>query len=183
MSFHQPFNPENFTARNFTREYADFTTEITYILDEVIKEKYRAELKGLFAKSIEPEKSRDVFQVSNYFVHYINWDNLFRDFYEMTYEVMPHDLKLVENYFSEELKILIKAYMAYHTQVKILRRTFQKKEPGRISVLSWFEWEEGIKEFLLNKFEKIFGKKRSQEYVDSLHKVLREHFINSAFHI
>ncbi len=182
IAFHQPFNPENFTARNFTWEYADFTTEVGYILDDAIKEKYRTELKGIFARSIEPKKSRDTFQVSNYFIHHINWDNQFRDFYEMTYEVMPHDLKLVENYFSGDLKTLIKAFMAFQTQIKIIRRTFEKKEPGKISVLSWFEWEEGIKDFLRTKFEKIFGKKKSQEYVEALHKILRDHFVNSAFH-
>ena len=169
-----------FSPNNFSKEYAKHTTEVTYILDDCVKEEYLNEIKGLFVKSIEHEKSKEVFKISNYFIHFINWENRFCNFYEITYEVIPSELKLVENYFSDELKTLIKAYMAFHTQVTSLKRTFEKKNPGRISTLSYFEWESHIKDFIVNKFEEIFGKNKTLEYIKSLDRVLTNYISRSA---
>jgi hypothetical protein len=180
LDFNKPFDLKNFSADNFSKEYTKHTTEITYILDDCLKELYLNEIKGLFVKSIEPKKSKEVFKISNYFIHFINWENRFCDFYEITYEVLPSELKLIENYFSDELKTLIKAYMAYHTQVNILKRTFEKKNPGKISSLSYFEWENVIKNFLVKKYEEIFGKNKTLEYIRSLDRVLTDYMSRSA---
>ncbi len=180
IEFNKPFDIDHFTARNFAREYAKHTTEIPHLLDDRLKELYLSEVKGLFAKNIDPQKSKEVFRVSNYFVHYINWDNSFAHFYETTYEVMPKGLKLIENYFTESLKTTIKAYMAFSTQVKIIRRQFEKLEPGKIAVLSYFEWNRHIRDFVLRKFIKIFGSKVAKEYVDSLHEVLHHYMLDSS---
>lgn len=180
LDFNKPFDLKNFSPNNFSKEYAKHTTEITYILNDCLKEQYLDEIKGLFVKSIDPKKSKEVFKISNYFIHFINWENRFCDFYEITYEVLPSELKLIENYFSDELKTLIKAYMAFHTQVNILKRTFEKKNPGRISTLSYFEWESHIKDFIVNKFEEIFGKNKILEYVKSLNRVLTNYISRSA---
>ena len=158
ISFNQPFDIKNFTAHNFGIEYVKHTTDIAHILDDNIKELYLNEIKGLFVKSIDPKKSKEVFQISNYFIHFINWEKRFSNFYEMTYEVLPSEIRLLENYLSPEFKCLIKAFMAFQTQVNIIKRTFEKKTPGKISTLSYFEWESDIREFLSQKFEKIFGK-------------------------
>jgi hypothetical protein len=138
------------------------------------------EIKSIFAKSVEPDKSKDVFKISNYFIHFIDWDNTFAGFYEMTYEVMPKSLRQLENFFSDELKINIRAYMAFSTQVKILKRQFEKAEPGKISLLSFFEWESFMKEFIAKKFVAIFGKQKTASYIDSLDKLIENHMKDSS---
>lgn len=178
--FNQPFDEKNFTAHNVGSEYVRHTTDIAHILDDNIKELYLDEIKGLFVKSIDPKKSKEVFQVSNYFIHFINWEKRFSSFYEMTYEVLPSEIRLLENYLSPEFKSLIKAYMAFQTQVNILKRTFEKKTPGKISTLSWFEWESDIRSFLTRKYEKIFGKTKTKEYIDGLNKVIIDYIHQSA---
>ena len=180
ISFNQPFDLKNFTAHNFGIEYIKHTTDVAHILDDNIKELYLNEIKGLFVKSIDPEKSEEVFQISNYFIHFINWEKPFSNFYEMTYEVLPSEIRLLENYLSPEFKSLIKAYMAFQTQVNIIKRTFEKKNPGKISTLSYFEWNSDIREFLFEKFEKIFGQTKAKEYVDGLNKVISDYINRSA---
>ncbi|MGC9471607.1 MAG: hypothetical protein ACP5D1_08685 [Bacteroidales bacterium] len=180
IEFNEPFDIQHFTPRNFSREYAKHTTEISHLLDDRLKELYLAEVKGLFAKNVDPQKSKEVFRVCNYFVHYINWNNSFAGFYETTFEVMPKGLKLIENFFSEKLQTVIKAYMAFSTQVKIIRRRFEKMDPGKISILSYFEWEKDIREFLLKNFDKIFGSKVAEKYVNSLHEVLYHYMLDSS---
>lgn len=180
IEFNEPFDIHHFTARNFTREYVKHTTEISHILDDAIKDQYMNEIKSIFAKSVEPDKSKDVFKISNYFIHFIDWDNTFADFYEMTYEVMPKALRQLENYFSEELRIKIRGYMAFSTQVKILKRQFEKAEPGKISLLSYFEWEAFMKKFITEKFVKIFGKQKTKTYVESLHMLIENHMKDSS---
>jgi len=179
INFNQPFDIKNFTAHDFGIEYVKHTTDVTHVLDDNIKELYLNEIKGLFVKSIDPKKSKEVFQVSNYFIHFINWEKKFSSFYEITYEVLPSEIRLLENYFSSELKSLIKAYMAFQTLVNGIRRTFEKKTPGKISTLSYFEWESDIRDFLITKFEEIFGKTKTKEYVDGLNKVIAD-FINKS---
>ena len=180
ISFNQPFDGKNFTAHNVGKEYIKHTTDIAHILDDNIKELYLNEIKGLFVKSIDPKKSKEVFQISNYFIHFINWEKRFSNFYEMTYEVLPSEIRLLENYLSPEFKCLIKAYMAFQTQVNIVKRTFEKKTPGKISTLSYFEWESDIRSFLTRKYEKIFGKTKAREYVDGLNKVILDYIHQSA---
>ena len=97
----------------------------------------------------------------------------------MTYEVLPSEIRLLENYLSLEFKSLIKAYMAFQTQVNIIKRTFEKKTPGKISTLSWFEWESDIRAFLTRKYEKIFGKTKTKEYIDGLNKVISDYIHQS----
>ncbi|UCG27651.1 MAG: hypothetical protein JSV24_11880 [Bacteroidales bacterium] len=180
IHLNQPFDNKNFSALNFTIEYSKHTTDVAHILDDNIKELYLNEIKGLFVKSIEPKKSKEVFKISNYFIHFINWEKSFNNFYEITYEIMPSEIRLLENFFSPEFKTLIKAYMAFQTQVNIIKRTFEKKSPGKISTLSYFEWESDIREFLLQKFEKIFGQTKAKEYVDLLNKVISDYISRSA---
>ena len=180
ISFNQPFDIKNFTAHNFSIELNKHTTDIAHILDENIKELYLNEIKGLFVKSIDPKKSKEVFQISNYFLHFINWEKRFSNFYEMTYEVLPSEIRLLENYLSPEFKSLIKAFMAFQTQVNIIKRTFEKKIPGKISTLSYFEWNGEIREFLVQKFEKIFGKTKTKEYIEGLNKVITDYIFRSA---
>ncbi len=172
IRFYKPFEDENFTLSSFSNEYKKHTTEITNILDNKIKELYQSELKNLFLKSIDQDENRDVFKISNYFIHFINWENSFSNFYETTYEIIPSELKLIENLLSNELRTSIKAFMAYHSKVNILKRFFEKRELGRISTLSYLDWETDIKDFVTKEFEKIFGEQKSLQFVISLDNIL-----------
>ena len=64
--------------------------------------------------------------------------------------------------------------MAYHTKVNILKRFFEKREKGKISTLSYLDWEVEIKSFLQKEFEDIFGEQKALEYIISLDIILRE---------
>ncbi len=115
---------------------------------------------------------RKTFNIANFFIHYINWNYTFSNFYEITYEVIPSELKYVENYLDPTLLTSIKAYMAYHSKVNILKRYMEKQEHGRISTLSYLDWITDIKDFLIKEFNKLFGKKKAQEYVNNLDRIL-----------
>lgn len=172
IRFNKPFNNEQFSLSNFSWEYQKHTMEITNIFDQNIKQWYLTELKTMFLKAIDQEDNKDAFRITNYFIHFINWENSFSNFYENTFEIMPSELKALENMLSNELRITIKAFMAYHTKVNILKRFFEKREQGRISTLSYLDWELDIKEFLLKEFEKIFGEQRALQYTISLDNIL-----------
>ena len=172
IKYHDPFHNKDFSLSNFSVEYQKHSTEITHILDESIKEWYRDELKNLFLKAIDQDENKELFRLTNYFIHFINWNNSFSSFYETTFEILPSELKMLENMLSNELRVSIKAYLAFHTKVNILKRFFEKRELGRISILSYLDWETDIREFLRSEFEKIFGEQKALEYIISLDDIL-----------
>ena len=75
IKFNNPFDNKDFTLSNFSEQYRVHTTEITWILDNRIKERYLKELKSIFLKTIDEEENRDIFRVVNYFIHFINWSS------------------------------------------------------------------------------------------------------------
>jgi hypothetical protein len=176
ISFSNPFVDKHFTLNNFSREYEKHIAEISNIFDDRIKTWYKNELKAIFLKAIDQEDNRQVFRISNYLIHFINWDNSFFNFYESTYEVMPSELKIVENLLDNELRTAIKAYLAFHTKVNVLKRFFEKRELGKISTLSYLDWQTDIKTFILNEFEKLFGQQKALEYILSLDSILQNEF-------
>ncbi|MBN1182909.1 MAG: hypothetical protein JXB49_11520 [Bacteroidales bacterium] len=172
IRFQDPFNNENFSLSNFSVEYTRHVSEITTVLDENIKKQYLDELNRIFLKSIDHENDKDVFRISNYLIHFINWDNRFINFYEATYEILPSEIKFIENHLAEELATAIKAYKAYHAIINVLKRFFEKRELGKISTLSYLDWVTDIKAFVLKEFEKLFGTPKAIEYVNSLDEIL-----------
>ena len=78
----------------------------------------------------------------------------------------------MENYLDPSLLDSIKAYMAYHSKVNLVKRHMEKKEHGKISTLSYLDWITDIKELLGKEFIKIFGKKKAEIYLDSLDSIL-----------
>lgn len=172
ISLQDPFGNKSFTLNNFSREYALHITEITDILDDYIRRKYRENLNSIFHRTVERSSEKKAFNICNYFMHYINWDHDFYNFYELTYEVIPSELKYLENYLEKELLTAIKAYLAYHSKVNVLKRYLEKKEHGRISTVSYLDWITGIKDFISKEFIKIFGGKKGKEYVESLDSIL-----------
>ena len=172
ISLQKPFESSSFTLNNFSGEYKLHITEITDILDDHIKLKYRDNLNEIFHNTVDNSAEKRVFNISNYFIHYLNWENDFYNFYELTYEVIPSELKYLEKFLDKELLTAIKAYLAYHSKINVLKRYLEKKEHGRISTVSYLDWITGIKEFILKEFIKIFGRKKGTEYVDSLDSIL-----------
>jgi hypothetical protein len=174
IELQHPFDNENFTLTNFSSDYAKHVTEITDILDLSIKEMYRLNLNRIFLGAIDKEEEKRIFSIVNFFIHYINLDNSFSNFYEITYEVIPSELKLLENYLDPELLTAIKAYLAYHSKVNILKRYMDKQEQGKISTLSYLDWILYIKEFITREFSKLMGEKKAIEYISCLDDILEK---------
>lgn len=172
IELQHPFDNEQFTLNNFSSDYEKHVTEITDILDDSIKESYRMNLNRIFLSAIDKEEEKKIFTIVNFFIHYINWDNAFSSFYEITYEVIPSELKLVENYLDEDLILSIKAYLTYHSKVNILKRYMEKQEQGKISTLSYLDWITYIKAFIVREFTKLLGEKKTIEYITCLDSIL-----------
>lgn len=172
IEHNQPFTNKDFTLNNFSEDYTKFTEEISQKLDTKIKEWYKQELKNIFLKTIDQDENRDVFKITNYLIHYLNWDIAFSNLYESTYEIIPGEFKTIENFLSNELRIAIKAFLAFHSKVNILKRFFEKRELGKISTLSYLDWETDIRNFVLKEFEIIFGEQKALQYVLALDSIL-----------
>ncbi len=168
----KPFENKNFTLNNFSREYKKHITEITDILDNFIKKEYRKNLNEIFHNTVDKKTEKKVFNISNYFIHYINWNYSFNNFYDITYEVIPSELKHLENYLHKDLLVSIKAYLAYHSKINILKRYLEKKEKGKISSVSYLDWLTEIKEFIRKEFTKIFGKLKANQYLENIDNIL-----------
>ncbi len=172
IKLQNPFENKQFTLNNFSAEYEKHVTEITEILDDSIKDSYRKNLNKLFLESVDKDDKKKTFNITNFFRHYINWSFPFSNFYEITYEVIPSELKYIENYIEPSLLTSIKAYMAYHSKVNIVKRYMDKQEFGRISTLSYLDWITDIKDFVIREFTKLFGKKKALELVGSLDRIM-----------
>lgn len=172
ISLHKPFTNAEFTLNNFSEDYTKYTEEITQKLDSKIKTMYLQELKSLFLKSIDQDENREIFKVSNYLIHYINWNNSFSNFYESTFEIIPSEFKMIENLLSNELRSAIKAFMAYHSKVNVLKRFFEKREMGKISTLSYLDWITDIRDFVYKEFEQLYGQQKALQYVVSIEEML-----------
>jgi hypothetical protein len=172
--YQRPFDNENFTLFNFGWEYQVHTTEITKIFDNYIKLSYQAELKEIFLKTIDQDDNRDIFKTVNFFIHYLNWNNSFSSIYDATSEIMPVEQKLVENLLSNELHSSIKAYLAYLSKVNIVNRLFERRQEGRITTLSYLDWQTDIKEFVYREFVPLYGEQKSLEFQISLDNILQK---------
>ncbi len=172
IEYSQPFTNKDFTLNNFSEDYSKYTEEISQKLDSKIKDWYLKELKDVFLKTIDQDENRDVFKITNYLIHYVNWDNAFSNFYESTFDIIPTEFKTIENFLTNELRMAIKAYLAFHSKVNILKRFFEKRELGKISTLSYLDWETNIRKFVENEFEILFGEQKSLQYVISLDGIL-----------
>ncbi|MBN2350835.1 MAG: hypothetical protein JXJ22_18500 [Bacteroidales bacterium] len=173
-------NPQDFDLTDLNDEYKKNLLEITEILDSHIKTRYREELNNLFLKSIDKaEKEKNIFRISNYFIHFINWENTFYNFYEATYEINPSKLKAIENHLPPDLLTEIKAYLAYYSQINLVTRFLNKREQGRISTISYLDWKNTIYDILCNQFRKLLGGKKTSEYMSVLDTILKKKIQNN----
>jgi hypothetical protein len=168
----QSKSKKRLSLANFSFVYELHLKDIHLILDEYIKAFYLRELKDIFLKSSKSEETRKLFKVSNYFIHYIDWTLPFCDYYETTYEVLPTEIKFLENHLSEDLKRDIKALLAFHSRNNYIRRYLDKTENGRFPTTNYIDWSELGKEFVSKEFIKIFGKQKALEYISALDNIL-----------
>jgi len=171
------FNTKSFSLLNFSTVYDNHIRDIYEILEQTIKKYYLLELNDIFLKSTKDEESRKLFKVSNYFVHAIKWDNSFCDYYETTYEVLPTEIKFLENNLSEDLKVNIKALLAFHSRYTYLRRSLDKTEKGHLPNINYIDWLDSGREFISKEFIKIFGKQKAVEYLNAIDFVLAKELI------
>jgi len=166
------YNTKSFSLNNFSSIYDQHIKDIHEILEDAIKKYYFSELNDIFLKSTKSEDSRKLFKVSNYFIHFINWNNSFCDYYEITYEVLPSEIKFLENHLSEDLKLDIKALLAFHSRCNYLRRYMDKTEKGLMPNINYMDWLDSGRDFISKEFIKIFGKQKALEYINALDLVL-----------
>jgi len=167
---------------NFSRIYKLHLKNIIQILDEYIKKLYLFELNQIFLQATKSDETRKLFKVSNYFIHYIDWTNPLCDFYETTYEVLPTEIKFLENYLSEELKKDIKALLSFHSRNNYLKRFLDKTSKGKFPDINYIDWIEEAKDFIYKEFIKIFGRQKALEYITSLDIILSKE-INHPFYL
>jgi hypothetical protein len=164
---------KNFSFENFASVYQIYSADISTILDKNIKKKYYAELRNVFERQLNDKKNPRAYKVSSFFLHFIRWDNDFFSIYENCYEMMPGELKFLENYYSPEMINAIKAYLAYQPRASIFKNMFGKQEKGEITRLTYLDWL-NVKKLLSGEFDKIFGDRTAREYIEILEDILKK---------
>lgn len=173
----QPFRNTSFSLLNISQHYDLYLRDISQILDDAVRKYYLNELKKVFIDSTSKEAERKIFKIANFFIHYINWTNNFCDYYETTYEVLPSEIKHIENYLSEDLKKQIKATLAFRSRANFLKRYLDKTEKGKFPHVNYFDWQSEGKSFLAKEFLKIFGKQKANEYIQSIDLILSREIV------
>ncbi len=170
----RPFDNKDFTLFNFGYEYQIHTTEITKIFDNVIKDSFKKELHQLFLRTIDQDDNRQIFRIVNYFINYLNWNNSFSSIYETTSDILSEEMGLIENLITKELYTSIKAYMAYLSKVNIVNRLFERRQEGKITTLSYLDWQTEIKDHIYKEFISMVGEQKALEYILSLDGILQK---------
>jgi hypothetical protein len=166
------YGANKLSLSDFSRIYDLHLKDIHQILDESIKAFYLRELNKIFLDSTKNKTTRKLFKVCNYFIHYVDWRCPFCDYYESTYEVLPTEIKLLENHLSDDLKKDIKALLSFHSRISYLRRYLDKTSKGRFPNIHYIDWLDEVRDFISRDFIKIFGKQKALEYISSLDIIL-----------
>jgi hypothetical protein len=170
----RPFDNENFTLYNFGWEYQVHTTEITKIFDNYIKDAFKAELHDLFLKTIDQDDNRNVFKIVNYLINFLNWNNSFSSIYQTSGEILPNEMRTIDNLLTKELYTSIKAYQTYLSKVNIVNRLFERRQEGKITTLSFLDWQTDVKDFVYSEFIPGLGEQKALEYLISLDNILQK---------
>ena len=163
---------ETLTPQQLENDYKLYTQEISGVFDKYIKRNYLRELRELFNFAAEKENEKELFRLTDFLIHFINWGNSFYNYYDTCFDIFPGNLRKVENRLSNPLRIKIKAYLAYHTHINTLNRMLEKREHGRISILSVLDWETDIRLLLLKQFISFFGNRKANEYIKALEEII-----------
>jgi len=122
---------------------------------------------------LNDKKNPRAYKVSNFFLHFIRWDHDFYSIYENCYEIIPGELKFLENYFSVELNNSIKAYLSYQPRASVFKNLCGRQEMGEITRLTYLDWLD-IRKLLNKEFDKIFGTRTAKDYIQILDSILEE---------
>lgn len=166
------YKSKSFSLVNFSNTCNNYLSDIFHTLDKGLKAWYLNELNRIFVDSTSIESSRKLFKLTNYFIHYINWDKEFFQYYDTTYEVLPSEIKFIENYLSEDIRKAIKAGLAFYPKYNILKRYLDKTGKGKFPGLNYIDWQEEGRDFITKEFIKLFGKQVAIEFVGSIDQVL-----------
>lgn len=169
--------PDLYTAELLEKDYRLYTLEITDVFDKHIKNEYLKELRKLFIYSADNEDEKELFRLTDYLIHFINWGNSFYNYYEASFDIHPGHLRKVENRLGIPLRTKIKAYLAFHTHINTLKCLLEKREQGKISTLSVLDWKSDLKQILLIQFASVFGNKKSEEYINALEEIIDSELI------
>lgn len=164
---------KNFTLDNLSQKYKLLSADISSVIDKNIKKKYYAELRKVFEMQLNDKKNPRAYKVSNFFLHFIRWDHDFYSIYENCYEIIPGELKFLENYYSVELNNSIKAYLSYQPRANVFKNLCGRQDMGEITRLTYLDWLD-IRKLLLKEFDKIFGSRTAKDYMDILDSILNE---------
>lgn len=165
-------NGTTYTLSNLGNFYDLHLKDVFVLLEESVQKMYLIELNRIFIESTKQIVNRRLFKLSNYFIHYINWNASFCEFYETTYEVLASEIKYLENQLSSSLKIEIKALMAFHSRLNPLKRFMDKTEKGQFPHVNLNDWNDSGKEFINRDFINIFGKQKANEYMTSINNII-----------
>lgn len=168
----QPFTNKSFSLVNISSSYKLYLKDIQHVLDDGIRKYYLKELNEIFLNSTKNKESKKIFKITNFFIHYINWTNNFCEYYETTYEVLPTEIKFIENFLSKELKLQIKSALTLHSRINFLRRFLDKMEKGLSPNVNIIDWRTSGKEFINKEFTAIFGKQKAKEFIKSIDLIL-----------
>ncbi len=172
ISSGKTYRTKAFSLVNFSSVYQANLRDINDILNDALKKLYLKELNRLFLLSAKDESNRKLFKVTNYFIHFINWSQEFCDYYEQTFEVLPSELKFIENYLSEEIKKNIKSVLAFRSKYSMLKRHLDKIEKGKFPELNYFDWNEEGRDFILKELVNLFGKHKALDYIQAIDLIL-----------
>jgi hypothetical protein len=173
------YKTKAFTLVNVSSTYENYLTDICDILESAVKRMYINELNRIFLQSTKDTASRKLFKAANYFIHFINWNNSFTNYYEATYEVLPSEIKFLENHLSSELKKTIKALMAFHSKYNFLKRALDKAGKGKFPKIIYLDWLSEGRDFIIREFTKIFGKQKAVEYVNAIDLILKKELLST----
>jgi len=168
ISAEQPFSNKSFSLVNISSNYDLYLKDIQQVLNDAVKKYYLDELNRIFLLSTKNETDKKIFKVVNFFIHYINWANNFCEYYQTTYELLPSEIKFIENYLTKEMKLQIKAALAFQTRINYLKRFLDKNQKGLFPNINLIDWKDGGKEFMLKEFTSIFGKQKASDYIISI---------------
>ena len=161
-----------FSLTNLGNFYDLHLKDVFVLLEESVQKMYLKELNRIFIESTKNTVNRRLFKLSNFFMHYTNWNANFCEFYETTYEVLPSEIKYLENQLCPSLKIEIKALMAFHSRLNPLKRYMDKAEKGQFPHINLNDWNDSGKDFITRDFINIFGKQKANEYMSSIDKII-----------
>jgi len=168
----KPFTNKSFALHNISSIFELYLKDIQHVLDDAMRKYYLSELNEIFLETATDSKQKKVFNISNFFIHYINWENNFCEYYETTYEVLPTEIKFIENYLSDELKRQIKAGLTFHSRANYLKRLLDKTEKGLFPNITILDWKDTGKGFVMKEFTNLIGKQKAAEYINSIDLIL-----------